>query len=505
MGSFQQISIGTVCLVAAFMFGNYVNNHPHPDQVTNALTELESDVNPVAKTSLIEPGKIIQRSAPMATMKSKPAARYPQMSLFKGTIKNGFDGSATEASSNPLPPPSQLGASSPFENNLEQRLVGQANKNQPIEDSTNSDSRMGSQTKPRADAFPKMPNLLESSERREIVVPDFSQLASGFRNTPLALPGHDRSRPASKMNTGQGFGASLSTLSPHTPPGSLSQQADRPHSQQRSGWPNKPELVGNSDPMRGSNQLEISQSPEVKTIPSEFSQDQFEPSLKDYSSTKSANAQTSVVQLERQPLANDRPNVRLPTGQDEKFRGVPSGNVRSLQGEYYYADSNSNSGATAGSSVATSPTVPVNLPYDASWNTSKPPIASLRSIERQSTPSRETMLNREQDQAEFASPPVPPTDNETYRAAKPLIPFGLTQAERKNLVRLQRPSRANQIDVGTTRFKSYTSQPGDTLQNLSTRYYGRPDFYLDIYLANKARLRNPGYLPAGVELQIPIY
>jgi hypothetical protein len=128
MGSFQQISIGTVCLVAAFMFGNYVNNHPHPDQVTNALTELESDVNPVAKTSLIEPGKIIQRSAPMATMKSKPAARYPQMSLFKGTIKNGFDGSATEASSNPLPPPSQLGASSPFENNLEQRLVGQANK-----------------------------------------------------------------------------------------------------------------------------------------------------------------------------------------------------------------------------------------------------------------------------------------------------------------------------------------------------------------------------------------
>jgi nucleoid-associated protein YgaU len=115
------------------------------------------------------------------------------------------------------------------------------------------------------------------------------------------------------------------------------------------------------------------------------------------------------------------------------------------------------------------------------------------------------MLNREQDQAEFASPPVPPTDNETYRAAKPLIPFGLTQAERKNLVRLQRPSRANQIDVGTTRFKSYTSQPGDTLQNLSTRYYGRPDFYLDIYLANKARLRNPGYLPAGVELQIPIY
>ncbi len=41
MGSFQQISLGVVCLAAAFMFGNYVNNHSDPDQVTTAFDKNE--------------------------------------------------------------------------------------------------------------------------------------------------------------------------------------------------------------------------------------------------------------------------------------------------------------------------------------------------------------------------------------------------------------------------------------------------------------------------------
>jgi len=30
MGSFQQICLGAICLFAAYMFGNYVNNNPPP-------------------------------------------------------------------------------------------------------------------------------------------------------------------------------------------------------------------------------------------------------------------------------------------------------------------------------------------------------------------------------------------------------------------------------------------------------------------------------------------
>ena len=44
---------------------------------------------------------------------------------------------------------------------------------------------------------------------------------------------------------------------------------------------------------------------------------------------------------------------------------------------------------------------------------------------------------------------------------------------------------------------------GDTLQSISSEYYGTAERYLEIYMANRHILSNPARLPEGVELRIP--
>lgn len=83
------------------------------------------------------------------------------------------------------------------------------------------------------------------------------------------------------------------------------------------------------------------------------------------------------------------------------------------------------------------------------------------------------------------------------------IPFGLTQQARSELVAVHK--RSDQVKPATTHFLDHIAKEGDTLQSLSDQYYGRPDFYLDIYLANQDTLRNPSALPIGVTIKIPVF
>ncbi len=53
--------------------------------------------------------------------------------------------------------------------------------------------------------------------------------------------------------------------------------------------------------------------------------------------------------------------------------------------------------------------------------------------------------------------------------------------------------------TGTT----HTIREGDTLQSIASEYYGSASRYLDIYLANRHLLSNPGRLPQGTEIRIP--
>ncbi|MGJ8654052.1 MAG: LysM peptidoglycan-binding domain-containing protein [Opitutaceae bacterium] len=51
--------------------------------------------------------------------------------------------------------------------------------------------------------------------------------------------------------------------------------------------------------------------------------------------------------------------------------------------------------------------------------------------------------------------------------------------------------------------RTHTVQSGDTLSAISTRYYGTPSRWIDIYQANRDRLRSESALKVGQELRIP--
>jgi len=52
-------------------------------------------------------------------------------------------------------------------------------------------------------------------------------------------------------------------------------------------------------------------------------------------------------------------------------------------------------------------------------------------------------------------------------------------------------------------FETYVTESGDTLQTISKSFFGTPEYYFDLYLANRNVLVNPATVPAGVELRIP--
>ena len=52
-------------------------------------------------------------------------------------------------------------------------------------------------------------------------------------------------------------------------------------------------------------------------------------------------------------------------------------------------------------------------------------------------------------------------------------------------------------------FETYVTESGDTLQTISKSFFGTPEYYFDLYLANRNLLANPATVPVGVELRIP--
>lgn len=54
-------------------------------------------------------------------------------------------------------------------------------------------------------------------------------------------------------------------------------------------------------------------------------------------------------------------------------------------------------------------------------------------------------------------------------------------------------------------FQIHVVRPGESLPTIAQQYFGSPDYYLDIYLANQEVLASPAELTVGVSLKIPVY
>ena len=84
------------------------------------------------------------------------------------------------------------------------------------------------------------------------------------------------------------------------------------------------------------------------------------------------------------------------------------------------------------------------------------------------------------------------------------LPLQLNSNAQSNLTRL-RNTTIQKISLSTTRFSEYVVARGDSLQSIANEHFGKPDYYLDIYLANRDRLRYPGDLREGMSIKIPVY
>ena len=89
-----------------------------------------------------------------------------------------------------------------------------------------------------------------------------------------------------------------------------------------------------------------------------------------------------------------------------------------------------------------------------------------------------------------------------HRVAR--LPLQLNSNAKSKLTRL-RDNTIQKISLSTTQFSEHVVERGDSLQSIASKYFGKPDFYLDIYLANRDRLRYPGDIREGMTIKIPVY
>ena len=96
----------------------------------------------------------------------------------------------------------------------------------------------------------------------------------------------------------------------------------------------------------------------------------------------------------------------------------------------------------------------------------------------------------------------PEANRQQHRVAR--LPFQLNSNAKSRLTRI-RNNTIQKISLSTTQFSEYVVQHNDTLQSIAHDHFGKPDYYLDIYLANRDQLRFPGDIRNGMIIKIPVY
>lgn len=403
MGSFQQVSIGVVCLVAAFAFGNYVNKHPsggdHPlAENVNADSQTLPTGNVQSRLTNSALDVVDKRPAPIASMRK---ALKPRFSMPLDSKQANV---STQAE-NRLPPPSQLG-----------------NNNSSIV------------ARPELNLKKRISETAQSTNATD--VPDFSSIAAEFRNAPIEM------RKLGSMPSHAGPVAGIN------PPTNLA-PINAP-SQNR-------ELATAANPAVTPKLSSATNAWSTPPMPEGFSAIDFTPDLKG------------------QFAAPPQP-VEAPSSSET---------------------SNQPSNQWSRISKMERPPV-VNSNFEQPVNESIVTQRSNQVISRQALPPEpfRGTLNPSSDYA--------PTAAQNSNRVKTMLPFGLTDQAKGRLAAI-RSSANSRISLNTTQFVDHVIQPGETLQSISNRYFGKPDFYLDIYLANRNTLRNPADARQGMMLKIPVY
>lgn len=472
MGSLQQVVLGGVCVVGAFLMGHYLNHQ-------------EPSATPFEQKGIASPS-----SEPSTSEQREMNSMLPN---FRTQSKLGIDFDKQAD----LPPPS----------NLEQPSL---NDNlRPADAVSGADSSHAAEL--------------------DIEVPDFSTLAAQFKGTALELPSIDSApllnqpesfQPDVQPNATVKSAISSITLGSglsQTPPESLNGRTD----QTIDGTVLIPQFKTSINPLEGMDEVEQNPSSNPAVLPATetaFRAEDFMPKLRSDSVSTPAVAPDQhqdphEVGLFDQP-AEYSADILPPASVSREGNSV-------LEFEQSSAGPMENRVAT--SYAHPNAVVSYNDPFptevkgaDAKMGLSSPNHQSKMSSDPSSASDApdhfksEAGSNRWLARGHRQDLPADPDNRldsvqpnrQDFESAR--IPFGLRESERNRLSRLNLGSSLA-TDPSATRFEVYQTRQGDSLQAISSRFYGTPDFYLDIYLTNRKQLRNPSDVPAGITLRIPIY
>ena len=466
VGSVQQSILGVFCIVAAFVLGQYIRTHPSPTSV-----ELER----------------LQQAA---------VAPAPQFAIRSGIAAD----QSTQAETPRLPAPSA--GFSAATSTTEAQPASNVVKVEPVE--------------------------TYKPAERTIDIPDFSKLAASFENTPLALPQQSIRQqivPAQQRRPDVATHSGSFYIRPATEP----QQPELPPLETRSFVPQtvpEPTLAGQNFVDRGLAGMNLAGPNLAGSI----------------APIQNAPSQRAFVGSPPEPVAPPQPTdiyqirERTTSFRRESFqpRLIADSNTRELMDSPPEPEmSRNDAGPTRNQSrrrrislappepdgTFVTPEVPelvVEIPdvpepnraqenqlatYNANHASNQ--LHSYYDVDMSESPR--SVLDRSDFQRSAVS--TSPETNRTNRRipqSNRRIPFGLNEQGRRELTRIRDRQQTN-IPLQTDRFSLHTTQAGDTLQSLSTEHYGKPDYYLDIYLANQQTLRNPAVIPAGIQIRIPQY
>ena len=205
-------------------------------------------------------------------------------------------------------------------------------------------------------------------------------------------------------------------------------------------------------------------------------------------------------QLERSPAAS------LPLNQKEVPSDAGKTPVEQILGSRVIAAAPARDQLNAGDQP-----VPDNQPSDDQDVVKQPwvndeygPLQEVtRGHLRPVTPPRNSIARREQFKVPAQAGQDPPITPSQEIIEQPVRRQPAEEIRGKMTTVRSRKTRT--VELETNEFRRHETKEGESLQDISKLYYGTPNFYLDIYLANQDLLKNPVTVDSGLVLRIPSY
>ena len=456
MSSVQQVAVASVCLVAAFAFGSYINQ----SQDDQSIQQVDAGA-PDGLQSLIQ-DEIQIPQVPTSTpwMKPKLAARLPPMPTLNSgntSVQSGSEFNQQGPTSGKIPPPSDTrGRGKSTQSSFANSFPVTPTTSGIIADAPSFASELSGES--------SMPVINKQ------ILGSSPNLADSMR-APLQTGDPDEPRPTVQDAPVFAVDEGPAQAMPANQSGSQANQMRiAPIIEQAPAFPNldqRPQTVIAAKPTLPERQI----TPQRAIAP-----------LKSITAKREPTQQTTMI---RDPASSfkaaDADQFRYSSQRDTRRDATSLMPIPSLNQTVTIDDP----GGAFGNRESRAPKLSDRGPQ-SKWSSS--------------SNSSKSVMNRDDSNyyPELAQQRPPVTQRRVTR-----LPLGLNSTAESKLTRL-RDNTMQKISLSTTQFTDYTVKRGDSLQTIATKYFGKPDYYLDIYLANRDRLRYPGDLREGMSIKIPI-